>query len=89
MVNLKDYYDLKTELKELKEIYNDYNNDELALDTLLGGKKISNTMATSLINDTALIQGVTKKLLKIVEIIFTHSNQNGDFEVIKNIIKIT
>ncbi|MDY3776020.1 MAG: hypothetical protein SOZ73_02195, partial [Campylobacter sp.] len=64
-------------------------NDELALDTLLGGKKISNTMATSLINDTALIQGVTKKLLKIVEIIFTHSNQNGDFEVIKNIIKIT
>lgn len=39
MANLKDYYDLKTELKELKEIYNDYNNDELALYTLLGGKK--------------------------------------------------
>ncbi|WP_170253201.1 Na/Pi cotransporter family protein [Campylobacter hyointestinalis] len=88
MANLKDDYDLKTELKELKEIYNDYNNDELALDTLLGGKKISNTMATSLMNDTALIQGVTKKLLKIVEIIFTHSNQNDDFEVIKNSIKI-
>lgn len=46
-------------------------------------------MATSLMNDTTLIQGVTKKLLKIVEIIFTHSNQNGDFEVIKNIVKIT
>ncbi|CUU91339.1 Na/Pi cotransporter family protein [Campylobacter hyointestinalis subsp. hyointestinalis] len=88
MANLKDDYDLKTELKELKEIYNDYSNDELALDTLLGGKKISNTMATSLMNDTALIQGVTKKLLKIVEIIFTHSNQNDDFEVIKNSIKI-
>ncbi|PPB72701.1 sodium:phosphate symporter [Campylobacter hyointestinalis subsp. hyointestinalis] len=88
MANLKDNYDLKTELKELKEIYNDYSNDELALDTLLGGKKISNTMATSLMNDTALIQGVTKKLLKIVEIIFTHSNQNDDFEVIKNSIKI-
>lgn len=57
MANLKDYYVLKTELKELKEIYNDYNNDELALDTLLGGKKISNTMATSLMNDTALIHG--------------------------------
>ena len=39
MANLKDDYDLKTELKELKEIYNDYNNDELALDTLLGQKK--------------------------------------------------
>ncbi|CUU86271.1 Na+/Pi-cotransporter [Campylobacter hyointestinalis subsp. hyointestinalis] len=89
MANLKDDYDLKTELKELKEIYNDYSNDELALDTLLGGKKISNTMATSLMNDTALIQGVTKKLLKIVEIIFTHSNQNDDFEVIKNSIKIS
>lgn len=88
MANLKDDYDLKTELKELKEIYNDYSNDELALDTLLGGKKISNTMATSLMNDTALIQGVTKKLLKIVEIIFTHSNQNDDFEAIKNSIKI-
>lgn len=88
MANLKDDYDLKTELKELKEIYNDYSNDELALDMLLGGKKISNTMATSLMNDTALIQGVTKKLLKIVEIIFTHSNQNDDFEVIKNSIKI-
>lgn len=88
MANLKDDYDLKTELKELKEIYNDYSNNELALDTLLGGKKISNTMATSLMNDTALIQGVTKKLLKIVEIIFTHSNQNDDFEVIKNSIKI-
>lgn len=57
MANLKDYYDLKTELKELKEIYNDYNNDELALCTLLGGKKISNTIATSLMNDTALIHG--------------------------------
>ena len=45
-------------------------------------------MTTSLMNDTTLIQGVTKKLLKIVEIIFTHSNQNGDFEVIKNIIKM-
>ncbi|MCI6299492.1 MAG: hypothetical protein MR582_07665 [Campylobacter sp.] len=57
MANLKDDYDLKTELKELKEIYNDYNNDELALDTLLCGKKISNTMAASLMNDTALIHG--------------------------------
>ena len=57
MTNLKDDYDLKTELKELKEIYNDYNNDELALDTLLEKKKISNTMATSLMNDTAVIHG--------------------------------
>ena len=62
MANLKDDYDLKTKLKELKEIYNDYNNDELALDTLLCGKNTSNTMATSLMNDTALIHGLKSKV---------------------------
>ncbi len=86
IANINDGSSLKTELKELKQIYYDYEKDEINLDTLLGGKKITNKMATSLMNDTALIQNITKNMLRIIEVIFIHNNSKEDFEFIKQSI---
>ncbi|OCR94052.1 sodium:phosphate symporter [Campylobacter fetus subsp. testudinum] len=86
IANITDESSLKTELKELKQIYYDYEKDEINLDMLLGGKKITNKMATSLMNDTALIQNITKNMLRIIEVIFVHNNSKEDFEFIKQSI---
>lgn len=86
IANINDESSLKTELKELKQIYYDYEKDEISLDTLLGGKKITNKMATSLMNDTALIQNITKNMLRIIEVIFIHNNSEEGFEFIKQSI---
>ena len=52
---------------------------------LLEEKKISNKMATSMINDIEIIKGITKKLLKIVEISLSHENDELSNLVVLNL----
>ena len=48
-------------------------------------KKITNKMATSLMNDTALMKNITKGMLKVAEMIFIHHHSNEKLDEITNI----
>lgn len=81
--NVKDEDCINSSLKELEQIC--YDKFDLELDVLLVDKKISNTMATSLMNDSAIVQNVIKNLLEILTIIF--SNDKNIKEISDNIIQ--
>lgn len=70
-------------LKELRGLYAEYDAIQFAPDLLLNEKKISNKMATSLMNDTDIVKGITKNLLKIIEIAYAYGDEDGHFKAIK------
>ncbi|MBE3606165.1 Na/Pi cotransporter family protein [Campylobacter sp. RM13119] len=75
--------DSKSGLKELRRLYDEYESVQFAPDILLNERKISNKMATSLMNDTDIVKEMTRNLLKIIEIISTRSEDEGEFEIIR------
>ena len=77
--------DDKAGLTELRALREEYRSISLEPDTLLEEKKISNKMATSMINDIEIIKGITKKLLKIVEISLAHKDDELSNLVIQNL----
>ena len=83
MRNLK--LDDKAGLAKLRELKEEYKNIALDPDKLLEEKKISNKMATSMINDIEIVKGITKKLLKIVEISLSHKDDELSNLVIQNL----
>ncbi|MBO7475540.1 MAG: Na/Pi cotransporter family protein [Campylobacter sp.] len=83
MRNLK--LDDKAGLAKLRELKEEYKNIALDPDKLLEEKKISNKMATSMINDIEIVKGITKKLLKIVEISHSHKDDELSNLVIQNL----
>ena len=64
----------KAGLKELNEIYDEYKKISFAPDSLLLDKKISNSMATSLLNDVTIAKAITKDLLKFVKLAEANNN---------------
>lgn len=50
-------------------------------------KMITNTMASSIINDSMLVRNMTRELLKIAELVVAHANE-FDFNVIKEELEI-
>lgn len=77
--------DDKAGLTELRALREEYRSISLEPDALLEEKKISNKMATSMINDIEIIKGITKKLLKIVEISLAHKDDELSNLVIQNL----
>lgn len=73
IASIKDPYELETQIKNLRKIYNAYDS-EFDFDVLIINKKITNKMATSLMNDTALMKNTTKGMLKVAEMIFIHNH---------------
>ncbi|MDL0089407.1 Na/Pi cotransporter family protein [Campylobacter gastrosuis] len=73
-------------IKEIRQLYKEYDAIQFAPDILLHEKKISNKMATSLMNDTDIVKGITNSLLKIVQIISTH-RKDSDFMAIMQVLK--
>ncbi|MDA3054398.1 MULTISPECIES: Na/Pi cotransporter family protein [unclassified Campylobacter] len=85
MDNLRDFeIDSKEGMKELRALFEEYRKSALAPDKLLAGKLISNKMATSLMNDMEIVNEITSRLLKIVEITFNYGKENDDFEIIRD-----
>ena len=68
--------DLEADIKALQEVINILENEELRLDILLRDRKISGTIATSLMNDTAQVKSMVKSLADIVIIFKTY--QDGE-----------
>lgn len=77
--------DDKAGLTELRALREEYRSISLEPDALLEEKKISNKMATSMINDIEIIKGITKKLVKIVEISLAHKDDELSNLVIQNL----
>ncbi|MBQ6223670.1 MAG: hypothetical protein IJJ58_00685, partial [Campylobacter sp.] len=75
----------KEGLAELRALREEYRSISLEPDALLEEKKISNKMATSMINDIEIIKGITKKLVKIVEISLSHKDDELSNLVIQNL----
>ena len=85
MENLRDFeIDSKEGMKELRALFEEYRKSALAPDKLLAEKLISNKMATSLMNDMEIVNEITSRLLKIVEITFNYGKENDDFEIIRD-----
>lgn len=72
---IKDEEDIDKAIKHMKKIYHDCDKDESQIDTLIVNKSITNTMATSLMNDTATIKNITGSLLKIAQLIEIHAGE--------------
>ncbi|ARR00136.1 MULTISPECIES: Na/Pi cotransporter family protein [Campylobacter] len=83
IANIKDPSELENQIKNLRKIYQEYDS-EFNFDVLIINKKITNKMATSLMNDTALMKNITKGMLKVVEMIFTHHHSEEKLEEITN-----
>ena len=84
IASIKDPDDLETQIKNLRKIYYEYDS-EFDFDILIINKKITNKMATSLMNDTALMKNITKGMLKVAEMIFIHHHSNEKLDEITNI----
>ena len=72
---IKDPDELENQIKNLRKIYHEYDS-EFNFDVLIIDKKITNKMATSLMNDTALMKNITKGMLKAAEMIFAHHHSD-------------
>lgn len=83
IANIKDPSELENQIKNLRKIYQEYDS-EFNFDVLIINKKITNKMATSLMNDTALMKNITKGMLKVVEMIFAHHHSEEKLEEITN-----
>ena len=75
----------KAGLNELRALHNEYKSIALEPDRLLEDKKISNKMATSMINDIEIVKGMAKKLAKIVEISLSHEEDELSNLIIQNL----
>lgn len=84
IASIKDPNELETQIKNLRKIYYEYDS-EFDFDILIINKKITNKMATSLMNDTALMKNITKGMLKVAEMIFIHHHSNEKLDEITNI----
>ena len=84
IASIKDPDELETQIKNLRKIYYEYDS-EFDFDILIINKKITNKMATSLMNDTALMKNITKGMLKVAEMIFIHHHSNEKLDEITNI----
>lgn len=84
IASIKDPDELETQIKNLRKIYYEYDS-EFDFDILIINKKITNKMATSLMNDTALMKNITKGMLKVAEMIFIHHHSNEKLDKITNI----
>lgn len=84
IASIKDPDELETQIKNLRKIYYEYDS-EFDFDILIINKKITNKMATSLMNDTALMKNITKGMLKVAEMIFIHHHSNKKLDEITNI----
>lgn len=84
IASIKDPDELETQIKNLHKIYYEYDS-EFDFDILIINKKITNKMATSLMNDTALMKNITKGMLKVAEMIFIHHHSNEKLDEITNI----
>lgn len=84
IASIKDSDELETQIKNLRKIYYEYDS-EFDFDILIINKKITNKMATSLMNDTALMKNITKGMLKVAEMIFIHHHSNEKLDEITNI----
>lgn len=76
IASIKDIDELEAQIKNLRKIYNAYDS-EFNFDVLIINKKITNKMATSLMNDTALMKNITKGMLKVAEMIFAHHHNQS------------
>jgi phosphate:Na+ symporter len=76
IASIKDIDELEAQIKNLRKIYNAYDS-EFNFDVLIINKKITNKMATSLMNDTALMKNTTKGMLKVAEMIFAHHHNQS------------
>lgn len=84
IASIKNPDELETQIKNLRKIYYEYDS-EFDFDILIINKKITNKMATSLMNDTALMKNITKGMLKVAEMIFIHHHSNEKLDEITNI----
>ena len=75
IATIKDPDELENQIKNLRKIYHEYDS-EFNCDVLIINKKITNKMATSLMNDTALMKNITKGMLKAAEMIFAHHHSD-------------
>ncbi|WP_096019943.1 Na/Pi cotransporter family protein [Campylobacter lanienae] len=75
IATIKDPDELENQIKNLRKIYHEYDS-EFNFDVLIINKKITNKMATSLMNDTALMKNITKGMLKAAEMLFTHHHSD-------------
>ncbi|MCI7363775.1 Na/Pi cotransporter family protein [Campylobacter lanienae] len=75
IATIKDPDELENQIKNLRKIYHEYDS-EFNFDVLIINKKITNKMATSLMNDTALMKNITKGMLKAAEMIFAHHHSD-------------
>lgn len=75
IATIKDPDELENQIKNLRKIYHEYDS-EFSFDVLIINKKITNKMATSLMNDTALMKNITKGMLKAAEMIFAHHHSD-------------
>ena len=75
IATIKDPDELENQIKNLRKIYHEYDS-EFNFDVLIINKKITNKMATSLMNDTALMKNITKGMLKVAEMIFAHHHSD-------------
>lgn len=72
-------------IKKLTAIYYELDETESNADSLLSNKKITNTMATSIINDTMLSRNMTREFLKIASLIFSHKEEKS--EIVKEMLE--
>ena len=75
IATIKDPDELENQIKNLRKIYHEYDS-EFNFDVLIINKKITNKMATSLMNDTALMKNITKGMLKAAEMVFAHHHSD-------------
>ncbi|WP_096030133.1 Na/Pi cotransporter family protein [Campylobacter lanienae] len=75
IATIKEPDELENQIKNLRKIYHEYDS-EFNFDVLIINKKITNKMATSLMNDTALMKNITKGMLKAAEMIFAHHHSD-------------
>lgn len=87
IINFDPNFDAKTQIKDLTAIYYALDDEESNVDVLLASKRITNTMASSIINDTMFARNMTRELLKIAELVVAHANE-FDFSVIKEELEI-
>lgn len=86
IVELEDAGEIATKVKELKETLKEYSQNELHIAALLVNKQISASMATSLMNDNAIIASLARKFFEIAEFISTYANE-VDFSDIKQTLE--
>ncbi|MDY6134496.1 Na/Pi symporter [Campylobacter lanienae] len=84
IATIKDPDELENQIKNLRKIYHEYDS-EFNFDVLIINKKITNKMATSLMNDTALMKNITKGMLKAAEMIFAHHHSDEKLNEITSV----